>query len=269
MISLITTSRVRPLGVLSWSHQQLRFFDWDPRVTKRDGKPAFTGSKHAFVAAKIPVVLLRDIENLGVKGAIVDVKRGYARNHLIPRGDAVYGTTWENIDEYADPEVVTRSKVELSKQMSKLVLPFEWLNDVRLEILRSVKTPGSSHLAEPVDVWEILNLITLQENVDLLPSQLELEKGAIQTVGRHNVKVKLQLTTGYHEYNLTVEIKDKAEVAAAERREAELKEAMKMKRPEFVLGAGRLSKSKSVGDMLDENEGRRVDEEDDSDSDTA
>jgi large subunit ribosomal protein L9 len=269
MISLGRTCGSRSFNILPWSYNQSRNFDWDPRITKRDGKPAFTGSKHAFVAAKIPVVLLRDIENLGVKGSIVEVKRGYARNNLVPRGDAVYGTIWENIDEYADPEVVTRRKVELAKQMSKQVLPFEWLNSVRLEILRSVKTPGSSHLSEPIDVWEVLNLISLQESVDLLPCQLMLDKGAIQTVGRHNVKIKLQLATGNHDYTLIVDVKDKAEVAAAERREAELKEAMKMKRPEFVLGAGRLSKAKAVGDIQDDIDEHRKAEEDDSDSDRA
>jgi large subunit ribosomal protein L9 len=35
------------------------------------------------------VILLKDVENLGVPGTVVDVKRGYARNYLIPRGLAV------------------------------------------------------------------------------------------------------------------------------------------------------------------------------------
>lgn len=33
----------------------------------------------------IPVILLSDLPNRGVKGETVEVKRGYARNYLIPR----------------------------------------------------------------------------------------------------------------------------------------------------------------------------------------
>jgi large subunit ribosomal protein L9 len=35
------------------------------------------------------VILMKEVENLGAPGAIVNVARGYARNYLIPRGLAV------------------------------------------------------------------------------------------------------------------------------------------------------------------------------------
>ncbi len=31
------------------------------------------------------VILTNDVEKLGLKGEVVDVKRGYARNYLLPR----------------------------------------------------------------------------------------------------------------------------------------------------------------------------------------
>lgn len=243
--------------------QQRRTFDWDPRLTKRDGKPAFTGTKHAFVAAKIPVVLLRDVDGLGVKGAIVEVKRGYARNVLVPKGDAVYGTTWENIDEYADPDVATRSKVERSEKMTKQAMPFDWLNHVRLEMLRTVKSPSSGALEDPVSIWDVLSSLSSQENIDILPSQIVSGPDSLGTVGKHKVEISFSLTCGTYSYSVTVDIKDKAEVAAAERREEELREAMKMKRPEFVLGAGRLSKASTNSD----DHGGEEEEDHDSDSD--
>ena len=38
------------------------------------------------------VILTTDVEKLGLKGEVVDVKRGYARNYLVPRGLAEVAT---------------------------------------------------------------------------------------------------------------------------------------------------------------------------------
>ena len=37
------------------------------------------------------VILTSDVEKLGLKGDVVDVKRGYARNYLLPRQLAEVG----------------------------------------------------------------------------------------------------------------------------------------------------------------------------------
>ena len=47
----------------------------------------------------IKVILLQDLENKGLQGEIVNVKRGYARNLLIPRKLAIYDTM-ENRGKY-------------------------------------------------------------------------------------------------------------------------------------------------------------------------
>jgi large subunit ribosomal protein L9 len=40
----------------------------------------------------VKIVLRDDVENLGHKGDIVDVRDGYARNYLVPRGFAIKAT---------------------------------------------------------------------------------------------------------------------------------------------------------------------------------
>ena len=55
------------------------------------------------------VILLNPIEKLGNKGDVVNVKRGYARNYLIPRKLAIYATpqnltNWNSIQTKAAEE---------------------------------------------------------------------------------------------------------------------------------------------------------------------
>ena len=54
------------------------------------------------------VILLRKIENLGDLGDKVEVKSGYARNHLIPKSLAKYATA-ENLKE------IEEQKAEIEK----------------------------------------------------------------------------------------------------------------------------------------------------------
>lgn len=42
--------------------------------------------------ARLSLILQEDVHKLGVKGQIVTVKRGYGRNHLLPKKKAVYAT---------------------------------------------------------------------------------------------------------------------------------------------------------------------------------
>ena len=78
------------------------------------------------------VLLREDIDNLGVRGEIVRVKSGYARNYLLPRKLAVEATT-NNVRQIegekaalAKREAKDRSSAELQgDQLRKLTLKFE------------------------------------------------------------------------------------------------------------------------------------------------
>ena len=222
-----------------------RWFDWDPRVTRKDGKPAITGTKSVYVSALIPVVLTKDIPGLGSKGEILNVKRGFARNVLVPEGSAVYGTLWENIDAFADPLKLKAKKFEDESKLNIKIAPFDWINSVRLEFLRETEPVtgknSTGKLTESVTVGDILNALSSLEQTDLLPSQITFPKDGITSVGLHTIPVQLALGNGTYSYLLKVDVKDRAEVIAAEKREAELREAMKLKRPDFVLGSSRFS----------------------------
>ena len=78
------------------------------------------------------VLLREDVDNLGVRGEIVRVKAGYARNYLLPRKLAVEATA-NNVRQIAGEkaalakrEAKERSTAELqASQLQKLTLKFE------------------------------------------------------------------------------------------------------------------------------------------------
>lgn len=66
------------------------WFVYTPRM-----KPRYKGNPNP----RLKMILLEDVENIGIKGSIVEVKRGTGRNYLIPEKRAVYATE-ENMEKY-------------------------------------------------------------------------------------------------------------------------------------------------------------------------
>ena len=78
------------------------------------------------------VILLKDVEKLGLKGDVVDVKRGYARNFLLPRNLAEVATEGrvkevKRIDAQKAMHEArsTEQANEIAETLGKLVLRFD------------------------------------------------------------------------------------------------------------------------------------------------
>jgi large subunit ribosomal protein L9 len=78
------------------------------------------------------IILLTDVEKLGLRGEVVDVKRGYARNYLLPRKLAEVATPGrvaelQRIDaQRAQHEARSADQAtEIAEPLSKTVLRFE------------------------------------------------------------------------------------------------------------------------------------------------
>lgn len=78
------------------------------------------------------IILKQSIDNLGKEGEILDVRPGYARNYLIPKGWAKQATklniisTQKEIEVKLQKEAKNRQNLEaLGKQLDKLSLKFE------------------------------------------------------------------------------------------------------------------------------------------------
>ena len=89
--------------------QQVRFLSKRSRQKRRPNRNP-----------KLSLVLLEDIPNLGVRGQCVDVRHGFGRNYLVPKGFAVYATP-ANIDAHAIPEAEAAAAARPSDRTDKVV----------------------------------------------------------------------------------------------------------------------------------------------------
>ena len=131
------------------------------------------------------VILLENIKNLGKIGDIVKVKRGYARNYLI-KFEKALNASKENI------EIVNNKKKQLNKKDLELKKEaknkFEILNKNIYKIQKLVTE--NNDLYGSIKPTEIARIIKERENVDIKPSNIDLEK-EIKSVGIFKTTVNL------------------------------------------------------------------------------
>ena len=131
------------------------------------------------------VILLENIKNLGKIGDIVMVKRGYARNYLI-KFEKALNASKENI------KIVNNKKEQLNEK--DLVLKkeakknFEILNNKNYKIRKLVTE--NNDLYGSVKPTELAKIIKEKHNVDIKPSQIDLEK-EIKSIGIYKATVNL------------------------------------------------------------------------------
>jgi len=128
------------------------------------------------------VILTRDVEKLGLKGDVVDVKRGYARNYLLPRRLAEVATAGRvaelrRIDaERARHEARTAEHAEeIASTLTKTVLRFE---------VKAGPTGALFGSVTPTDVAEEL-WRTRKIRVD----RRKIELDVIKRIGRFSIPV--------------------------------------------------------------------------------
>ena len=131
------------------------------------------------------VILLENIKNLGKIGDIVKVKRGYARNYLI-KFEKALNASKENIKIVNNKkEQLNEKDLEFKKEAKK---NFEILNNKNYKIQKLVTE--NNDLYGSVKPTEIAKIIKEKHNVDIKPSQIDLEK-EIKSIGIYKATVNL------------------------------------------------------------------------------
>jgi len=138
------------------------------------------------------VILLEDIENLGKKFEIKDLKEGYVRNFLLPK-KLVKIATLENL-KWRE-EQIKKEKERIQSNLEKIGEIASKIDGLEVEI--PVKVGEKGQLFEKITPQKISNFLKKQ-GFDINKNQIIL-KNPIEELGEFKVKIKF-------EHNLEAEI---------------------------------------------------------------
>ena len=130
------------------------------------------------------VILTKDLENLGKAGSLVEVKRGYGRNYLLPHGLAMLATD-KNVRrlEHEKSGILARA----AKHKTNMNAMAAKVSAIELGFKRKVgeqdKLFGS---VTAKDVWEAI----VAKGFEIERKLIHLPE-AIKAIGKHTVEVKL------------------------------------------------------------------------------
>lgn len=129
------------------------------------------------------VLLIKDVKGLGKAGEIKNVKDGYARNFLLPKGFAKLATD-EVIKAWQEEQ--KKKEEELKKEISKINELKEKIEKTTLVIKHKLGANGQLYGA--ITNKEVANEL-LKKGIEIDKKHIEMKQ--IKSVGEYDVDVKL------------------------------------------------------------------------------
>ena len=131
------------------------------------------------------IVLLENLRKLGSIGEIINVKRGYARNFLIPQKKALFASE-KNIKQVEKIKTDLNKKDQEKKKYAKEIL--EKLKNKTYEVKKLVTE--NKELYGSVKPTEISKILKEKENIDLSSSIIQ-PVTEIKSIGEFKVLLNL------------------------------------------------------------------------------
>ena len=132
------------------------------------------------------VILLEKIGKLGEIGDTANVKSGYARNFLFPRGKAIPATK-DNLDEFekrkADLLAAHNSKVAEAQKRAEKV------KDLSLTI--EVNASDEGKLFGSVGTKDVAEAINAKSGADIKKAEVQMPHGVIRDLGDFEISLDL------------------------------------------------------------------------------
>lgn len=133
------------------------------------------------------LILTAAVENLGVAGDSVEVKDGYGRNYLLPRGLAIKATRGAEKQVEGIRRAQDAREVRDLEHANEIKQAIEGLADVSL----TVKTHDSGKLFGSVSAADVAGAIKSAGGPSVDKRNVELPKGHIKATGTYPVVVAL------------------------------------------------------------------------------
>ena len=132
------------------------------------------------------VILREDIPGVGYKNDLVNVKNGYARNYLIPKGMAVLATETAK-------KVLAEDKKQKAHKEEKVLKEAEELGKAleALKVKIAAKAGTSGKIFGSVNDVQIANAIKEQHNVDIVRKDISVDGESIKELGEYTAKIRL------------------------------------------------------------------------------
>ncbi len=130
------------------------------------------------------VILVKDVEGWGTVGDIIEVKRGFARNYLIPKGLA-----YEAKDNYIKmvQEILRQKSRKLQKEKEKAEELAKQLDGMEIVISRPVGTTGKLFgSVSTADIAEALK----EKGIEVDRKKIML-RSPIKNIGAYNIQIRL------------------------------------------------------------------------------
>ncbi|NLN41406.1 MAG: 50S ribosomal protein L9, partial [Clostridiales bacterium] len=131
------------------------------------------------------VILLKDVKGTGVKGDVVNISDGYARNFLFPKGLAIEATK-ANLDELKNKERAQQKRIEQEKQEARELA--KKISEITLVI--KAKSGENGKLFGSVTNKEIAQELKKQHNITIDRKKIVLDE-PIKQLGQMELEVKL------------------------------------------------------------------------------
>ena len=133
------------------------------------------------------IILKQDINNLGYKNEIVNVKDGYARNYLIPNKMAILAT--ERNRKMLAEEIRQQAHKE-EKIKNEALDKAKVLEGLKLTI--GAKAAASTgKIFGSVNTIQIANAIKEACNIEVDRKQIVMNEEAVKELGNYKAKIKL------------------------------------------------------------------------------
>lgn len=131
------------------------------------------------------IILIQDIEKLGKKLDLVEVKPGYARNFLIPRKLAILATKANLFQRENLLKKIEREKEKERERFEEIIKRIK-----EMEIKIPAKTGFKNELFEKITAEKIIKILKNQ-GIELEEENIKLEE-PIAKIGKYEIPVEIK-----------------------------------------------------------------------------